>query len=630
MRQNDWATATLRLIPPFAVAFTPLLIYRPATSTMLPKASLLFVLAGISVGLLIIALGVRRRLELPSSTALIPTVILAVALVIAAVVAPISHTAWLGPPMRSAGLAAYLACLLLLVITVQFGTDASRRWLITGGLIAALGTALLGAAQLSPVDLGPWSPRGQSPVALLGNTNFSSALLGMSVPLAVWGGLYSGWPQRIRVAVLALGALAFAVALLSRSVQGPVVAVAGCLPLLGAMVLERGRNTKQILLAGGVATASATVMFIGGLATGRGLFGWVADLVSLGPRLWYWEAGLAMFRENPFFGVGLGMYPWQYTVYRSADSVRDLPEGIVADSPHSVPIGMLAEGGLVLAAAYLLFVAATATYLVLGLRSRTGDQRMLLAALGGAWLGYQTQSLISIEVPALMVWNYALAGAIIALGASPQSRLLRLPGHQRATKRPSRSVPVVTVGVLIGGLLLFVGLLPLRADVAYAEGRFWLDEFDDPLPAVHHLEESVRLLPSDSRAWSRLGVAYGRSGDIESSLEAMSEAVNRNAFDRSALGLAAQTHTEFGDVHEAARLWDLVVRADPTRPQALTAAARFFADQGDSEKAASLFETALTVEPESADIWDSLADVYRQSDRHVDAHHASAAAERFR
>jgi O-antigen ligase len=117
-----------------------------------------------------------------------------------------------------------------------------------------------------------------------------------------------------------------------------------------------------------------------------------------------------MLGDRPLFGFGLASFEGWFYAYRPvavavADGFRRS-----TDAPHSVPLEMLASGGLLLGLAYLALVGVTGWALIRGLRHRAGVERVLLAGLGGAWLAYQVQSLVSIDVPPIAVLHYALAG----------------------------------------------------------------------------------------------------------------------------------------------------------------------------------------------------------------------------
>ncbi len=68
-------------------------------------------------------------------------------------------------------------------------------------------------------------------------------------------------------------------------------------------------------------------------------------------RLAWWAAGLRMFQDHPWLGVGLGNYPSAYLAYRAGPVQNTL-------FPHSFMVGLLAETGIVGMGALVFFVVA--------------------------------------------------------------------------------------------------------------------------------------------------------------------------------------------------------------------------------------------------------------------------------
>lgn len=639
----------LRALPAAAVFLVPVFLWRQSTTTMLPKAVLLVVLASVGIGVAAAWFVARGKFIRLPAVAVAPVLIFTITLIIATANAPVQISAWLGPEIRSAGLWAYLASIVLFLITVGFGNVRSVLWVVVAALAATTVTAVVGALQLSPVDLGAWSPAGRSPLALLGNTNFSSALLGMGAPLAVWACLFSRWVTSARVAFGLLALLSLVVAWLSGSLQGPVVAVVGMSVLGVAATLEYAKRPLPVIAAVGSFLMIGGLTLVYGVATGLGPLGWTSGVVSLGPRLWYWEAAWNMFVDHPVLGVGLGMYPDYYTMHRTIASVQDLPTGVVADSPHSVPLAMLSEGGLILAAAYLGFIVAVMYLTARGLFVTRGPERLLLGAVAGTWLAYQFQSLISIEVPPLMVWHFVFAGAAILL-ANPRilqasqgsqdngNTAIRKTSVAKSSRRRSRRKgPVVSlrclaatvVGAVIAVPLMYLALVPLRADIAYARGEFLAFEHGDWANAQGWVADAISILPLESRFWVLAAVIEGSSGDVPASLDSLAEATARNPYDRAAAFAAARTHSELGDPDDADMYFRKAVELDPLRPDLLLAAGQHFLGRDDATVAVSFLTQATTVDTASADAWFALSEAYADIGRTDSADWAAANAERL-
>jgi hypothetical protein len=78
------------------------------------------------------------------------------------------------------------------------------------------------------------------------------------------------------------------------------------------------------------------------------------ELSSAG-RLGYWLVGLRMFRASPWTGVGPGNFTARFPEFALGDSRRDSE---ITTDPHSVPVAILAELGLIGFAALVILVGS--------------------------------------------------------------------------------------------------------------------------------------------------------------------------------------------------------------------------------------------------------------------------------
>lgn len=184
----------------------------------------------------------------------------------------------------------------------------------------------------------------------------------------------------------------------------------------------------------------------------------VLGLASIGPlsilgeqrtlrlRRYYWEAGVAMFLDDPVAGVGPGRYGANYRAFRTEEAALNSGEFTVsADAAHSVPLDMFAQGGLLAGLAYLVVVGLIAGVIISGFRRLEGRDRLLLGAFAGAWAAYQVQSLVSIDVAPLAAAHWLLAGAIVAIVRPPSLRVLLVGSSQPRTSQ-GRTCPPSDVG----------------------------------------------------------------------------------------------------------------------------------------------------------------------------------------
>ena len=613
-RATSLQTAVVAVVTA-AVVLAPIVVSTSTSGTMQLKAALVVSLALIGIALTVVLAVVRQQLTWPWGFPAAAGAVFLAALILAALTAPVTILAILGAPLRLSGLATYAASLaLFFIVLMHFSRkDAERTalWM----LVPVAVTVIVGALQVLPVSvafIGPNAPmRG-----LLGNTNFASALLGMSVPLSVWAALAAKPSRAFRPLALALAVGAFMLAFLSGSIQGPIVAAVGLLPLIVAYGLNRGgriRTTAFATAAGGIA---AGIVGAYGLLTTRGPLGWLASYASVGPRMWYWEAALNMASEHPMRGVGLGMYGHMYTQYRSVESVRDLPVGVVADDAHSIPLHLLAEGGLPLVGVYALFAAAVLVTCLIGLRRLDGGDRLMLGGIAGATLAYFTQGLISIEVAGLMPVGFVLAGLAVVAAATDEKSYRRARGvgsssdkHARNQKEARQRTVVASVLVLsVLAPLLFTVWIPYRADV-HAETARRLEAAGEVDAALREAQTAVHLFPVEARNYLPLVTALGETGNTEAGLNVLEEARTRDPFNRTVVGGLARATSALYGMDEAQRYWDQLIELDPLGVVTHLDAAEAAHESGSLNLARELAQQAIDLRPDHVPSWERLLDI---------------------
>jgi O-antigen ligase len=190
--------------------------------------------------------------------------------------------------------------------------------------------------------------------------------------------------------------------------------------------IASGRRHVWILM-----TAIAVVSIIMVQLLGAGVIGRLdSEGLAGGGRLETYRSTLAMIRDHPWLGTGLGTFAWSYPAYRSSD----LTAWGVWDRAHSTPIEIASDMGLPLAAVVIAGWAAVFAVLGYGLWIRNRDQIVMVAALAVASLGI-LHSLIdfSLQIPGFALVVFSLVGAGLA------QSFRAAPPQPFAIERPSTS-----------------------------------------------------------------------------------------------------------------------------------------------------------------------------------------------
>lgn len=141
-------------------------------------------------------------------------------------------------------------------------------------------------------------------------------------------------------------------------------------------------------------------------------------------------------------------------------------------------------------------------------------------------------------------------------------------------------VPVAVVAMFLSqpAFAVFSGDMSPRArsgDSDYADGMEAWDK-KDWAKVIESMKKVVARRPHHDNAWARLGYAYRKTGDYESSLASYDKALTRNPHNRAALEYLGEAYVDLGRMDDAmAMLKKLAVEC---RRVALTFSDGYFTD----------------------------------------------------
>lgn len=364
----------------------------------------------------------------------------------------------------------------LLMMLYPFSRDQETRLyknVVRTVLVTGLVISLVGLAEqlfpngkplwiFSPYDWGngrPWGARCFGPFA---NPDHFADYLAMVWPFALAGMLFPNLlgkvRDRIAVPILSgtVGLVVLAALLATASRGGWLAAIVGSavvfalasrLPVaVQPAILRRGKRGSRLILLGVamVATLCFASLFTSSASRTEAdaRFHSAVYQESLWNRTQPARDSIAMIRDFPFFGVGLGVWPEIYPKYAPAPW-----EGVYMNAAHDEYVQFLAEVGLVgLVLGGGLLVLAT-TRVASGLMSVAPDLFPTAAACAGALAGIAIHSLF--DFPLRIPANAILATICLAILLRTCTR--RTPqSEESAPLRPwQRGAAVAAIAVCI-------------------------------------------------------------------------------------------------------------------------------------------------------------------------------------
>ena len=460
------------------------------------------------------------------------------------------RTLW-GAWARNDGWLAYASLsVIMLAVAVAFRGRETRI-----GLYALMGVGVFevgyGLLQTTGHDPVAWA-NGYNPIlGTVGNPDFASALLGICAVAFFWGALEPSLGIVLRAGSAVFGALAVMLTVLSHSVQGTLAYGAGFAVLVAGWLSEpqRRASIRRLLKPYLVLAAVGVLVAIVGL-TDRGPLRHIMFKQNLVNRTYYWRAGWKMFTSHPIFGVGIDSFGDYYRIFRLPEQVAATGVVTISNAAHSIVFQMIATGGLAYFGTYVLLQAAVVWRGVVALRS--GQDRLLVSGLLGAWLAFLLQSLFSIDQLGLTVWGWVIGGLVLGVSYAPARAAVRRPAGKRAhaaTAGPS-AMSALVAGAVLGLLSVILVSGPLSMDgnirtvISYgydvknpntaaqtaikqavldaasgAQDPYWraqavsklyqIGAIDD---GIKFAETSAKMFPMDATLWQLVATAYEQTG----------------------------------------------------------------------------------------------------------------------
>lgn len=370
-----------------------------------------------------------------------------------------------GAQGRNSGILTLFCFTILFFATLmKFDQLSSRKLLFLIPIVGVI-NILYGLIQHFGKDPINWRNPYSPIVGTLGNPNFISSHLGLVSASCVIVALQL-WQQKSRrrfeLALILVVEMAFGLLVIwkSLSIQGFLVfgIVLASASLLSVLVYIRNKFVALCFLT--LSFISGVIFSLGFL--GKGPLGGQLYRESFIHRTNFWEAGINMLKSNFFTGIGIDQFGDFYREYRSLSAVRLRGPAVTTDSAHNIAIDIASGGGIFLLIFYVLFQILI---FFLGLTMIKKLKKIDVVKIGifSLWIGYQAQTMISINQIGVSIWGWILGGAVVALSASTPSTAAKEQKSKLKVYVPSLNTRFVLL-LLIG---LIAALPPFRQDMSF-------------------------------------------------------------------------------------------------------------------------------------------------------------------
>ena len=470
--QNHLTEKLLSKILAFGAAFTTIFLISGSVSdpVNVPKLLVVGVLASSAFGLLLSS-NLKSRIE--SQWIILGPVLVFMAVMLFAVISsksPLSQNFY-GSYGRNNGFVTYLFFALILSSALALRESAGFVLLAKALFFAGLINVAYCFWVICFGDFIGWSNPYGNILGTLGNPDFIGAFLGMFFAAYLGYGLGKDTSKIFKLSMLLVLPITAFEIIDSHAIQGRVIAVLGT--GIVAFLYLRSRFSSLI-----VSLYSALSVIIGVIAVGGALqIGPLTKYIyktSVSLRGQYWLAAWNTGESHPFSGVGMDSFGDWYRRSRDAHALELPGVNTVVNAAHNVWLDMFAFGGWPLLLSYLVILLVTAVSIArVIIRQKEYDATFV--ALTTAWIGYQAQSVISINQIGLAIWGWVLSGALIAYEiasrpVSDNSPILNVKKSHKSKQNGQEPLGVM-VAVLSGLVGLLIALPPLTADAKWRSAQ---------------------------------------------------------------------------------------------------------------------------------------------------------------
>ena len=344
----------------------------------------------------------------------------------AAMVTDVSFTAFFGENQRRNGFLTYLSLAIFMLAAAIFVRIEAIKRLNYVAFSTGLILGIYGLMQISGLDFIQWNNPYNAVISTVGNPNFAAAVMAMMASIVFGSVLNSSFNFYYRIASFFLTGILLITIYLSGARQGLIAFAIG----IGVYVIIWLYNIKSkfrhILLSSSLIIGVFSVL--GMLQIGPLTSYLYKGSVTV--RGYYWRAGIEMLQDKPFFGVGFDRYGAYFKEFREVGYSLAYGFDITSSNAHNVPIQIFSTSGIFTGVAYLALLGFIVWSGIIGIRSKEGNDRLIIASVFSAWLAYQAQSIISIDNIGISIWGWVLGGVVV--GVSRQAAEV----NSEVSKRP--------------------------------------------------------------------------------------------------------------------------------------------------------------------------------------------------
>lgn len=508
--------------------------------------------------------------------------------------------ALLGETQRRNGFLAYLGLSVIFLFASRKINFLNALRVYKVAIIVGMILGTYGLIQITGKDFIKWNNPYNSMIGTLGNPNFASATLAILFLLAIYVLILRNVSKFYKSLALIFSLVALIDIIVSGSRQGLLTIFFSVIFYLSTLTYFKYKKIGKLVLV--FSLTSAVMATLGMLQIGPFASLLYKDSVSV--RGYYWRAGIEMFKHSPLTGIGVDRYGAFFKEFREVGYPLKYGFEITSSNAHNTFIQLFATSGVFVGAVYLLLVGYVFYTGINLVRKSNEQERLISLGLLSAWVGFQAQSLISIDNLGISVWGWLLGGSLVGLSRKKQAGIgesLDKNYNSKATKRVQINLfqPVISALILVPTLFFSSVINNFEKNLYFASVV--------AVPSIPQNKDKVAqyskiVLNSyfvDPTYEYRSAVLLSNMGDKEKAFEIMSNLQKEDPRNLDYLLGLVYFEELRGNISGVIVLREKISKADPWNAENYFQLLTLYKNAGDLLKAGEMKEKILSFAPNS-------------------------------
>lgn len=501
-----------------------------------------------------------------------------------------------GETQRRNGLVSYLSLSIISIASVIFIRifNVKKLYLITYFIGAV--SVIYALMQTTGNDFIKWVNPYNSIIGTLGNPNFAAAVMAIMGVISFSTIFIGNFKVYQKVFALILSILLLFAIYKSNAKQGLLSFILGTGIFIIILLWIRSKKLGVLALIVGIFVFLLSIL--GMLQSGPLEKYLYKPSVSI--RGYYWRAGIEMLKNHPLFGVGLDRYGSYFKEYREVKYPLTYGFEITSTNAHNTFIQFFATGGIFLGATYLILNAYVLKRAIFGIKTFTGDNRLIMASIFSAWIAFHAQSLVSIDNVGISIWGWILSGSIIGLSISSNES----PNDDK--KFFLKKVNVINLNrILVSGFVtliafLLVALLYRGESNSYKSMANYNSVDPNSKSVLIKLnQESINTPLNDPYYVLNSAINLIQLGEVANGIDATKKVFSNDSRNLDALQSLALTYESSANISEAIVNRELISNLDPWNAANYLALGKDYKSQGNSVKSKEMLDKILSFASEN-------------------------------